>query len=893
MDVVRGRVSSLLTLLFLTLTLTLTLTGLVASPAFAGDIAGRVSDRTGAVLPGASVRLLTVSSGIEQFTVTDAAGAYRFTGLGPGVYRVAAGLPGFSDASRTVVMHDGNLTLTADFSLELGTIRAEVTVSAARGERDTRVVPLRVDTLDGDAIRRLAMPSTGDALVSAPGVTPVGSGPFQIRPRLRGLDSTRVLLLVDGERLNNARTATDRAGVEVGLVNTDAIEGVEVLGGAGSVLYGTDALAGTINILTNQPRYASAPRFQAGFDGLYSSNEDGRRGTVTVGFSNTRWAVRFAGGAEAFDDYRAGGDFRESTTALVENGTIQHVDTADALGFEFGAFPDPFNAPFTRESDVVARSGMRATSANLAALVRVTPGQELSVKYQRRHASDIGFPDFEAPTFFQTITLPWSRLDKVSADYAFTGLTDWLPRLSVGGYYQVQDRQLRNEIPVQFPVPSPGFFPVNIFRLEITSETRQRVWTPGVDVQATFLPRPNNVLTVGTTMFRDRSEDERTSQTATTIIGNVGFGPGGRPQATVFPAPVLLDPGQPTHPTRVPDASFLDLGFFAHDEWDVTPALRLTGGLRLDRYRVTTDPTPGYDVEDLVAGADPAIDPSTLPNVNGERVSRTAVTGEAGIVLWASRPVSVFGHYVRSYRHPNLEELLFSGPATAGNIVPNVTVEPETGHNLDVGARVRASHVSGSAAYFVNRYAGFISTEVVAGSDLGSISQAINLADVRIQGLEAQAHVPFAAGGLLWSPWAQLAVTRGTVLSGTSPMGGASLDGAPQDNITPWKLSTGLRVSDDLDRWWGAWDVRAQGDVTRVSPLLSDSPFLIAQDLLALDGFAVHRVAAGYVWRRGERRLGLTLSVDNLGNRFYREQFQFAPARGRSISLAVNVLGVQ
>jgi hemoglobin/transferrin/lactoferrin receptor protein len=193
----------------------------------------------------------------------------------------------------------------------------------------------------------------------------------------------------------------------------------------------------------------------------------------------------------------------------------------------------------------------------------------------------------------------------------------------------------------------------------------------------------------------------------------------------------------------------------------------------------------------------------------------------------------------------------------------------------------------------VNRYAGFISTEVVAGSDLGSISQAINLADVRIQGLEAQAHVPFAAGGLLWSPWAQLAVTRGTVLSGTSPMGGASLDGAPQDNITPWKLSTGLRVSDDLDRWWGAWDVRAQGDVTRVSPLLSDSPFLIAQDLLALDGFAVHRVAAGYVWRRGDRRLGLTLSVDNLGNRFYREQFQFAPARGRSISLAVNVLGVQ
>jgi outer membrane receptor protein involved in Fe transport len=675
-------------------------------------------------------------------------------------------------------------------------------------------------------------------------------------------------------------------------VSTAEIERVEVLGGAGSVLYGTDALAGTINILTNQPRYSANRRVELGFDGFYSSNDNGRRGNVTVGVNDARWAVRFTGGTEAFDDYRAGGDFADSSQSLIDAGVIEHLDTADQFGFEFGAFPDPFNAPFTRSNATVPSSGMRASSGNLAATFRVTPRQELQLQYQRRRASDVGFPDFDTPFFFQQITLPWSRFDKLSGRYAVTGLADWFPRLAVSAYYQRQDRQLRNEIPVQFPVPSPQFFPIDIFRLQITSETRQQVWTPGVDVQATFLPRPNNVLTVGTTVFRDRSEDERSSRTATTLIGNVALGSRG-PTANVFPSPILLDPGMTTHPVRVPDATFRDVGVFVHDEWEVSSVVRLTGGLRLDRYSVTTDATPGYDIEGLVSGAMPAIDPATLPNEAGERVTRSAFTGEAGVVLWASRPVSLFGHYVRSYRHPNLEELLFSGPATAGNIVPNVSVKPETGHNVDIGMRVRGPHVAGAVSYFANNYADFISTEVVSSGPAGSISQAINLADVRIQGVEAQADLGFESGGLLWTPWAQTAFTRGTVRAGTNALTGASLDGAPQDNITPWKVSTGVRVGDLDERWWAGWSLRAQGDVSRVSPLLSDSPFLIAQDLLALDGFALHRVALGYTWQTAGRRLGLTFSIDNLTDRFYREQFQFAPARGRSFSLSVNVLGIQ
>jgi outer membrane receptor protein involved in Fe transport len=861
----------------------------------AGDLTGRVTDRTGGVLPGAIVRLLNVATGEELSVPADAQGRYRFSDLLPGAYRVAVGFAGFSEASRSIVIEARDASATLDFVLELGTQRSDVTVAAARGARDTAVVPLRVDTYSGAALRQLVPASTGDALLQAPGITPVGSGPFQIRPRLRGLDSTRVLVLVDGERLNNARTATDRAGIEVGLISPDAIDAIEVLGGAGSVLYGTDALAGTINIITNQPRLSDVPLFTAGFDGLYSSNDRGRRGTVRVGLSNRRFAVSFVGGVDEFDEYRAGGGFRESSAALFADGTLVRDDTIDtnfgAFGFDFGAFPDPFNAPFTRTSNVVPRSGMEGSSINLAAIAMITPSQELQVRYQRREASDIGFPDFEQPFFFQTIALPFSNLDKLSASYAVRDLTPWLRKVSATAYYQRQDRLLRNEFPVQFPAPTPrDFFPINVFRLDIESDTRQQVWTPGVDVQANMQVRPDNVLTAGVSMFRDRSEDERTTATQMSLLGAVQLGARG-PAPIVFPTPVPLGPPAIEHPVRVPDATFRNVGVYVQDEWDVTPALRLTGGLRLDRYRVATTPTPGYDIETLVSGADPAIDPATLPDVDGDRISRTALTGEAGVVLWAARPVSVFAHYVRSYRHPNLEELLFSGPATAGNIVPNVRVEPETGNNVDAGVRFRLPRLTGSAAYFNNTYDGFISTEIVASSPEGSISQAINLAKVRIQGVETQMDAPLVGGPLVVSPFAALAITRGTVLEGVSPLTGKSIAGQPQDNISPWKLQTGVRVSDRRERVWGAYSVRAQGDVTRVSPLLSESPFLIAQDLLALEGFTVHRLAAGYDWRTGGQRLGLTVAVDNLTDAFYREHFQFAPARGRSVTVGLSVGG--
>ncbi len=62
---------------------------------------------------------------------------------------------------------------------------------------------------------------------------------------------------------------------------------------------------------------------------------------------------------------------------------------------------------------------------------------------------------------------------------------------------------------------------------------------------------------------------------------------------------------------------------------------------------------------------------------------------------------------------------------------------------------------------------------------------------------------------------------------------------------------------------------------------------------MALDGYAIHRFAVGYDWRHGDQSIGVVAAVDNLTDEFYREQFQFAPARGRSFTLSLAVRGAQ
>ena len=191
-----------------------------ASSAWAANVAGLVTDATGAAVPGATVVLRELATGRERTMTTGVDGKYAFDTSETGTFLLLVARQGFSEAARTVVIAQPDQTIALAVQLAIGVLNTEVSVTAARSEREIRTIPLHVETLTGPGVVQTNPLSTGDALASVANITPVGNGPFGVRPRLRGLDSTRMLVLVDGERLNTARQATDRTGAEVGLVST-------------------------------------------------------------------------------------------------------------------------------------------------------------------------------------------------------------------------------------------------------------------------------------------------------------------------------------------------------------------------------------------------------------------------------------------------------------------------------------------------------------------------------------------------------------------------------------------------------------------------------------------------------------------------------------------------
>jgi hypothetical protein len=115
-----------------------------------GTITGEIKDATGAIVPGAEVVVLNKATGAESKTVTTNTGLYRVPYLEPGNYKVSASLKGFKTAVRDNINLLLAQTLTIDFTLELGEVTQEVTVSAASPLIESSTAEIGVNATERD-----------------------------------------------------------------------------------------------------------------------------------------------------------------------------------------------------------------------------------------------------------------------------------------------------------------------------------------------------------------------------------------------------------------------------------------------------------------------------------------------------------------------------------------------------------------------------------------------------------------------------------------------------------------------------------------------------------------------------------------------------------------------
>lgn len=217
-------------------------------------ISGHVKDPQGANLPGATVTLYARDRTFSLVTATDSSGAYGFKHLAPGEYLIEAEASGFALASAQSITVARGQTTTLDIELQLSSLRSSVVITASDTPQTVDEVSKALTVVDTREIEERNEITIPEALRVVPGlrVQQLGGPGNFTSIKTRGLPSEDTAVLIDGIRFRDAAaTQGDASGFLEDLIVTD-VSRIEVLRGSGSSLYGSNAVGGVVNVVTDE-----------------------------------------------------------------------------------------------------------------------------------------------------------------------------------------------------------------------------------------------------------------------------------------------------------------------------------------------------------------------------------------------------------------------------------------------------------------------------------------------------------------------------------------------------------------------------------------------------------------------------------------------------------------
>jgi iron complex outermembrane recepter protein len=207
-------------------------------------LTGKITDKaTGETIIGATIYFPDLKTG----TATDTSGVYKIINLPKMTTLLQVGFVGYKTIIRKV---DLSVTKTMDFAMEQAIAEInEVVVTGSSRSTEIKRNPVPMTTLDRKELQQNLNNNIIDAIAKLPGVSAVTTGPNVSKPFIHGLGYNRVLTLFDGVRQEGQQWG-DEHGVEI---DENAVDRIEVIKGPSSLTYGSDALAGVVNLLPAFP----------------------------------------------------------------------------------------------------------------------------------------------------------------------------------------------------------------------------------------------------------------------------------------------------------------------------------------------------------------------------------------------------------------------------------------------------------------------------------------------------------------------------------------------------------------------------------------------------------------------------------------------------------------
>ncbi|MDR4988291.1 MAG: TonB-dependent receptor [Bacteroidales bacterium] len=277
-------------------------------------------------------------------TITDASGHYLLTNLPLGEHRLIIQGLGYETTFKEFFA-EADVSIEVDVVIQPTAIAlTEIVFTASPTRSGFRYQPDQA--FIGEQLQRRSEASFGEMLNFEPGVSMRSFGSAPSRPVIRGLDGDRILVLQNGERMGDvSETAADHSIA----LDPLAASRVEVVRGPASLLYGSSALGGVINLITTD----IPEDWDLGLSGVLSAqgasvNEMGAGfGRLTYGNENRATTARFS--------YRQSGDIN-TPEGLITGTSMQNYDGAAGMGFQSSRLSGGLSASFTGQTFQIPES---------------------------------------------------------------------------------------------------------------------------------------------------------------------------------------------------------------------------------------------------------------------------------------------------------------------------------------------------------------------------------------------------------------------------------------------------------------------------------------------------------------------------------------------------------
>jgi outer membrane receptor for ferrienterochelin and colicins len=206
-------------------------------------ISGKVVLSDSSSVHGATIMIVGTTLG----TVTDKNGNYSVNKTNPGLYTLRISLLGYETQEKTITLLKGKNT--ADFVLKESNLNLnEVVVTGTRSEKTLKNVPVITQIISARQMLNLGITTVAGALQNmVPGLD-ISQFGTRTSITMQGMDSKYVLFLIDGERI----AGEVNGDIDYSMLNLENIDHMEIIKGASSSLYGSNAIGGVINIITKK-----------------------------------------------------------------------------------------------------------------------------------------------------------------------------------------------------------------------------------------------------------------------------------------------------------------------------------------------------------------------------------------------------------------------------------------------------------------------------------------------------------------------------------------------------------------------------------------------------------------------------------------------------------------